>query len=72
MRFVEGTNMFKAVVSKFGKSTFLGHYPTVEKAFQAYKQAKEAHIKEVANKWRDKIDPKVYEALMIWEVSIDD
>lgn len=34
----------------------------------AYKQAKEAYIKEVANKWKDQIDPRVYEALMIWEV----
>ena len=41
-------------------------------AFYDYKAAKEAYIKEVANKWRDKIDPRVYEALMNWEVSADD
>ena len=39
-----------------------------EEAFQAYKQAKEKYIKSLANKWKDKIDPRVYEALMNWEV----
>ena len=24
--------------------------------------------KDESNKWKDKIDPRVYEALMIWEV----
>lgn len=72
VRFVEGANMFKSVVSKFGKSTCLGSYTTMEEAFNAYKKAKEAHVKEVANKWKDKIDPRVYEALMDWEVNIDD
>ena len=64
--------MFKSVVSKFGKSTCLGSYTTVEKAFNAYKKAKEAHVKDVANKWKDKIDPSVYEALMNWTINIDD
>ena len=49
----------------------LGAYDTAEEAFQAYKQAKEDYIKEVANKWRDRIDPRVYEALMNWEISAD-
>ena len=72
VRFVEGTNMFKAVVSKFGKSTFLGYYPNVEKAFHAYKVAKEQHIKEVAEKWKGQIDIRVYEALMKYQVEITD
>ena len=51
---------------------YLGYFNTAEQAFQVYKTAKEAYIKEVANKWKDKIDPKVYEALMNYEVHIDD
>ena len=39
---------------------------------EVIKEAKEAYIKEVANKWKDKIDPKVYEALMKYEVEITD
>ena len=30
------------------------------------------YIKEVANKWKDQIDPKVYEALMSWNIEITD
>ena len=50
----------------------LGWFNTELEAFRAYKQAKEAYIKEVANKWKDQIDPKVYEALMKYEVEITD
>lgn len=49
-----------------------GYSPTPEQAFQAYKEAKEAYIKEVANKWRGQIDERVYEALMNYEVEITD
>ena len=50
----------------------LGHFNTEEQAFQAYKTAKEAYIKEVANKWKDQIDPRAYEALMSYQVEITD
>jgi hypothetical protein len=50
---------------------YIGLFTTELEAFQVYKQAKEAYIKEVANKWKDRIDPRAYEALMSWGVSID-
>ena len=50
----------------------LGWFNTEIEAFNAYKTAKEAYIKDVANKWKDKIDPRVYEALMNYEVEITD
>lgn len=53
-------------------TTNLGRYDTPEEAFEVYKQVKEAYIKEVANKWKDQIDPRVYEALINWEINIDD
>lgn len=60
-------------------STFLvsfgvsrGRYKTQDAAFNAYKKAKEDYIKEVANKWKDKLEPRVYEALYNYEVEIDD
>ena len=46
----------------------LGTYETEQEAFQAYKEAKEAYIKELANKWKGQIDPRAYEALMGWSV----
>lgn len=50
----------------------LGYFRTPEEAFQSYKIAKEEWIKEVANKWRDKLDVKVYEALCNYKIEIDD
>ena len=40
--------------------------------FNAFKQAKGSYIKEVANIWKDKIDTRVYEALMNYQVEIID
>ena len=54
------------------KRVHLGYYLTSTEAFYAYKAFKESYIKEIANKWKDQIDPRVYEALMSWEVSIND
>lgn len=45
---------------------------TVEEAFNLYKQAKEKWIKEQAEKYRDVLEPRAYEALVNWEVRIDD
>lgn len=63
---------FQAYVRVKGKRKSLGRYNTIEEAFLAYKQAKEAYIKELANKWKDVIDPRVYEALINYQVEITD
>lgn len=54
------------------KDRYLGYYDTPEKAFKVYKKVKEGHIKSLAEKWKGKIDDKVYEALMNWEIGVDD
>ena len=64
---------FKAQVNKNkGKREYLGIFNTEVEAFNAYKTAKESFIKEQADKWKDKIDPRAYNALMNYEVNIDD
>lgn len=50
----------------------LGSFTTELEAFLVYKQAKERYIKVVANKWKDQIDIRAYEALMKYEVEITD
>ena len=50
----------------------LGIFSTPEQAFQAYKQAKEEHIKVLAEKYKDQIDPRAYDALMNYKVDITD
>lgn len=50
----------------------LGWFSTELEAFNVYKHTKEAYIKELANKWKDQIDPRIYEALMNYQVEITD
>lgn len=47
-------------------------YITPEEAFYAYKDIKEQHIKEVADKWRGQITEPCYEAMYNYEVEITD
>ena len=64
---------FRACVNKNkGASEHLGYFKTELEAFNAYKQAKEAFIKEQANRWKGKIDLRAYEALMKYQVEITD
>ena len=64
---------FVAQVNKNkGKREHLGLFNTEIEAFNAYKTAKESFIKEQANKWKGKIDERAYNALMNYEVNIDD
>lgn len=54
------------------KLIYLGCYDTPEKAFKAYKQFKEKHIKKVADYYKDKIPNKLYQAMYDYEVEITD
>lgn len=63
---------YRARIQRSNKWESLGAYDTPEEAFDAYKPVKEAHIKSLAEKWKDKIDPRVYEALMNWTIEITD
>ena len=64
-------NKWSARINRFGKENHLGCFSTPEEAFLAYKKAKEAYIKDMAEKWKGKIDEKVYEALINWEIGVD-
>ena len=63
---------YVAKMRKFKEDIHLGCFSKPDEAFNAYKEAKEAYIKEVANKWKDQIDLRVYEALMNWTIEITD
>lgn len=54
------------------KSIKLGTFNTVEEAFDKYKITKEKLIKDVAEKYKDKIPSKTYEAMMNWKIEITD
>lgn len=65
---------YVAYVNNTKKHFHLGTFDTPEEAFQAYKSAKEAYIKEMATQYyKDgKITERVYDALMKYEVEIID
>ena len=65
-------NRYIAQIRKFKENIHLGCFATPDEAFCAYKEAKEAYIKEVAELYKDRIDPRVYEALMKYVVEITD
>lgn len=56
----------KFIAQMTGK--FLNQKSTEEEAFQVYKEAKEQYIKEVADKWKNLIDSRVYEVLYNYQV----
>lgn len=71
----KGSNSFVAQMSSRqdkGLDKYLGSFPTVEEAFACYKEAKEAKIKRLAEKWRDHIDQRAFIALMRRTVEWDD
>lgn len=63
---------YRARLSKYGKYHCYGSYSNPTDAFIAYKQAKEDFAKELAEKWKDQIDPRAYNALMKYQVEITD
>lgn len=63
---------YVAAISINKETIPLGRFNNPEEAFKVYKVAKEKYIKELANKWRDQIVPKVYSALINYKVEITD
>lgn len=55
-----------------GKSKHLGYFNTAEEAFVAYKKYKEKVIRQIAEEYKDRIPDKLYEALLKYEVEIND
>ena len=63
---------YRARVSQEGKYVCYGSYSNPEDAWLAYKGAKEAWVKVVAERWKDQIDLRAYEALLNYTVEWDD
>lgn len=67
-----GRGVYRSELRVFNKKIHLGCFRTPEEAFQAYKTAKEAHIKDMAELYKADIDPRAYAALMAYQVEITD
>ena len=71
--FNKKSKAFVAMVSRNkGQPEYLGLFKTEIEAFNAYKEAKESFVKEQAEKWKDKIDSRAYNALLNYQVVIID
>lgn len=66
------TRRLKAAIRYKGRSVNLGRFDDPVVAFNAYKKTKEEIIREHAEKWKDHIDPRAYNALMQYTVEITD
>jgi hypothetical protein len=65
-------NRFGAQISSKNKKIHLGYFSTPEEAFKAYKDYKEEQIKEIAQKYKNQITEKTYQALVNYQVEITD
>lgn len=65
---------FAALLKRIDRHVSLGVFDTPEEAFAAYKSAKEAYIKEVADEYYNKgfITKRVHDALYDWVIEITD
>ena len=70
VNFHKASGKFVARCNLNGKRQSLGLFDTPQEAFDAYKPFKESLCKQLALKWKDEIDPRVYDAMMKWEVDI--
>ena len=57
-------DMFMSTCNK----KYIGLFKTVEEARAAYLEEKKKRITELANKWKDKIEPRAYDALINLDV----
>ena len=57
----------KRFIAKHGR-TYLGTFGTIEEARNTYLKAKKEYITNLANKWKDKIEPRAYDALINLDV----
>lgn len=65
-------NKYQTQMSKFGNKLFFGNYDSIEEAFNVYKQEKEKYIHELAEKWKNQINEKIYLCLINYTVDIND
>lgn len=65
-------SQFSARMKLDGVDTRLGIFPSIDAAFQAYKKAKEANAKRIAEMHKEELDPRAYHALVSYNVEVSD
>ena len=62
--YIAKSNRFRAGISIDNKKVNIGRFDTAEQASQAYQVAKKANIKRMALEWQNRIDERLFNALM--------
>ena len=68
----KSSGKFISQISINSRNVKIGRFKTEIEAFNAYKVAKENVLRGLAEKWESQIDPRAYNALMNYEVNIND
>ena len=63
---------YRVDISKEKEKIYLGLFTNIEMAFAVYKEAKEKHIKELADRYKDRLSPHVYEVMCNYKVEMTD
>ena len=69
---VKRTSKYSAYLQREGARISLGYYNTASEAFSVYKVAKEAYVKQVAEKYKNVLDERLYQALINYKVFEND
>lgn len=65
-------NKYRARMAYSGKQIVIGEFDNLEEAFNRYKEYKEKFIKDIAERYKDKIPDKLYQAMVNWKIEYDD
>ena len=70
VRYDSRTKMYYGVIKPYGhdETIRLSYWKTPEEAFEEYKRHKQADILIMADKYKNKVPKKVYDALLRYEV----
>lgn len=72
VRYRDKNKKFTSSINKNGRNIHIGTFNTEIEAFYAYCSEKEKHIKECAEKWKNKITESVYLSMINYKVEETD
>lgn len=72
VHFDKDSGKYRASLKINGKVKGLKRCDTQEEAFLIYKETKENYIKEMADKWKNQLNERVYQAMINYQVEITD
>lgn len=70
--FESGKKYQAGMTVDYKKKIYFGSYDTPEEAFAVYKRHKEAWIMSTADRFKDKLPKRLYEAMINWKIEITD